>query len=328
MEGYEVDLSLVVPVWNAKMHLQRLVTQIEQLDKHSVSWQLIFIDDGSTDNSASTMSRLAAENPRIITLSNPKNMGAGVARNYGWQHVVGRYTIFFDVDDDLHIETIPVTLRRMDALPDVDTAIFAYSYEREDADGITAMSSNDIEIFRNVLNEGEIVVGTLDQMPSLLNFTNFPWNKILRTKRFRQTGMRFGLTTVHNDILGHWYSLVFARNIMVVDEVICTHIVHPKGNNLTNRTGRDRLQMFDAMSELYDMLERNPDVLRRYASFFWKLTHDLVAWNRTRITCEYKKQIDYRFSDLISRIDLADLARMRTNHAPDLAKSLSNHLLS
>lgn len=324
----EVALSLVVPVWNAESHLQKLVSQIKQLDDLAVSWQLVFVDDGSSDNCVEIMSRLATENPQIMSLANPKNQGAGVARNYGWRHVKGRYTIFFDADDNLHTGVIPTAIKQMDALPDVDTAMFAYRYEREETRQFTAMGKHDIQIFNSVLKGNDITIGTLDQMSKLLHFTNYPWNKILRTERFRQTGLQFGSTTVHNDILGHWYSLIFARKIMIIDKVICTHIVHPKGSNLTNRTGRDRLQMFDAMSELYDMLESHPIILRQYAHFFWRLTQDVVIWGRSRIAKEYKKEVDHRYANLISRIDLADLARMRTIHAPELARSLTSQLLS
>lgn len=323
----DVDLSVVVPVWNAARHLPSLAERMQQLDVMGVSWQLIFVDDGSTDESAAVAAQLSSETPRILAIANPRNLGAGEARNLGWKHTIGRYTIFFDADDDLRAEVIAPAIARMDANPEVDTAIFAYRYEREETASFTAMTRNDEEIFRQVLKGQAETIGSLEQMARVLRLTNYPWNKIIRTDRFREVGIKFGTTKVHNDILGHWYSLLFARQIMVRNDIICTHVVHPKGNNLTNRAGSDRLQVFDALTELYDMLETHEHLRRRYSHYFWDLADGLARWARPRIGDDYRQQLDARYADLIGRIALEDLARIRIKRTPKLATAIVNHLL-
>ena len=54
----------------------------------------------------------------------------------------------------------------------------------------------------------------LDEVPQLLGFTNYPWNKVIRTDHYHRTGLRFGATQVHNDILGHWLTLVDADQVL------------------------------------------------------------------------------------------------------------------
>ena len=51
----------------------------------------------------------------------------------------------------------------------------------------------------------------LGDVPRLLGFSNYPWNKVVRTDHYRHTGLRYGSTPVHNDILGHWLTLLDAR---------------------------------------------------------------------------------------------------------------------
>jgi hypothetical protein len=114
---------------------------------------------------------------------------------------------------------------------------------------------------------------------------------------------------------------------MVRDEIICTHIVHPQGQNLTNSFGIDRLMMFDALGETYDFLEGRPALRRRFAHHFWSLADRLVSWARPRIDPTLRLQFEARYADLLEQLNLSDLARMRTRHSPRLANSIVNHLI-
>ncbi len=98
---------------------------------------MLLADDGSSDGSAEEIERLTAAIPQVTALHKPANLGAGHARNLAWPHARGRYTLFFDADDRLHGEAIAPTLARMDAEPDIDTAMLACRYQRDAAGGFT-----------------------------------------------------------------------------------------------------------------------------------------------------------------------------------------------
>ncbi len=84
-----------------------------------------------------------------------------------------------------------------------------------------------------------IRVASLDEVPRLLGFSNYPWNKVVRTARYRRVGLTFGKTPVHNDILGHWQMLLGADSLVLVDDPLCTHVVTEDGKNLTNESSDD-----------------------------------------------------------------------------------------
>ena len=100
-----------------------------------------------------------------------------------------------------------------------------------------------------------------DEVPQLLGFTNYPWNKIARTDHYRRTGLRYGATQVHNDVLGHWLTLVDAETILLIDQPLCTHIVGEGGRNLTNRESRARLSLIDALDETWERGWQPADVV-------------------------------------------------------------------
>lgn len=320
-----IDLTVIIPVYDARGHLEPLARSF--LDLNGICCQIILADDSSVDGSREEIARLAALYPQVTGLYQPANLGAGHTRNLAWSHAQGRYCIFFDADDRLHGEVIAPALAAMDAEPDIDTAMFAYRYEREETATSAPMAFADQQSFDNILKESSMRAAPLEDVARLLRFTNYPWNKILRTARFRETGLRFGSTKVNNDILGHWYSLLFARRILVVGEVICTHIVHPRGQNLTNRFTAERLQMFDALAETRDMLATHPALQRRFGHHFWGLVNTLVIWARARIDPEIRLDFESRYRDLISGIDLEVFSQMQTVHAPQVATRFVKDLI-
>lgn len=319
-----IDLTVIVPVYNAAQHLETLIGQFLALD---LNCQILLVDDGSTDGSRDEIARLAQIFPQVTGLYQDGNLGAGHARNFAWPHAQGRYTIFFDADDRLHGEVVLPAINLMDASADIDVAIFAYRYEREESASFTAMAYTDQQSFEQLLKGARTTVGPLTQMARLLQFTNYPWNKIVRTAHYKQVGLRYGSTRVNNDILGHWSTLLFARQILVVDEVICTHIVHPQGQNLTNSFSVERLQMFDALTETYDLLESHPALRWRFAHHFWMLTSTLMLWTRPRLPEELRPVFENRYRDLLGRLHLEDYARMRTQHVPELANRFAKDLI-
>jgi len=320
------DLSVIVPVYNAEKHLAQLTEQVFSLEKSGLRCQMVCVDDGSSDGSVAVLQDLAKRFSGLQIIEQTGNHGAGIARNVAWDHATGRYTIFFDADDILHGQAMVDAIKEMDGHPEVDVAVFAYRYEREAKSDFIDMNFEDRKTLDMILQGAPMAIGTVESIPRLLAFTNYPWNKIIRTEHYKREGMRFGKTKVNNDILGHWHSVLLAREIMVRSAFNCTHIVHPQGNNLTNSFGAERLMMFDALDETYTFLESHRSHRRRFAHHFWALAHQLVGWARPRLDPRFRQEFEARYSDLLRRIDLGDLARMRTRHSADLANSLVNHL--
>lgn len=321
-----IDLTIIVPVFNAAAYLDNLHDKIGVIGG-GLRVQTIYVDDGSTDDSPAVIRALAARGGDTLALFQP-NAGAGKARNHGWSHAAGRYVLFFDADDRLHPEVIAPAVTRMDADTEIDVAVLAYRSERQDTAHSSGMIPKDAETFDKLLESAPESCGSLDEFAPLLTITNYPWNKLHRTARYREMGLKFGHTKVNNDILGHWMALLHARTILLSRAEICTHVVHPGGTNLTNQQGTIRLQMFDALDELYDLLQSKPDLRQRYAHFYWGFVLTLFKWARGKIVPEARNRYNLRMIDLIARIDLVDFAKMRNGRAPATASELSSILMN
>lgn len=313
------DLTVVVPVHNSQRHVAPLTDQL--VTTSTLSIEVILVDDCSTDASGAAVDDAARHHSHVTAVHLPSQKGAGVARNVGFGYATGRYTLFFDVDDIIHTRALHQTISALDST-NADVAILSYLYQRGPDRPASGMVSHDVDIFGRYITGSGITVTTLDKAPKLLELTNYPWNKILRTDRYRDVGLRFGSTPVHNDILGHWQALLGARSILLTDDAIATHVVHEGEGNLTNRRGESRLTLFDALDETYSFLEQRPPLRQHYASNYWSFAARTVTWAEQRILPEFRETYRMRRREHMTRIDLGDFVRLRRRRDPALADTL------
>lgn len=98
-----VKFSVIVPVYNCMPYLSACTESI--FAQTEPDFELLLIDDGSTDNSGDFCDRLAAREPRVRVF-HKENGGASSARNLGLEQAVGQYAVFVDGDDLLEPETL------------------------------------------------------------------------------------------------------------------------------------------------------------------------------------------------------------------------------
>lgn len=89
-------ISIIVPVYNCMSSLERCIGAIQ--NQTFPDWELLLIDDGSTDGSGSLCDQLASSDNRIRVFHKP-NGGVSSARNLGLDHAKGDYVMFCDSDD-------------------------------------------------------------------------------------------------------------------------------------------------------------------------------------------------------------------------------------
>ena len=94
----KVKISIIIPVFNAEKYLDAVLASI--LDQSMHSYDVILVDDGSTDSSPLICDRYSATDPRFRTIHKP-NGGVSSARNIGINLAKGEYLMFVDSDDAL-----------------------------------------------------------------------------------------------------------------------------------------------------------------------------------------------------------------------------------
>ena len=114
------DISIVIPLYNEEESLPELAEWIEQVCKdHGYSYEAIFIDDGSTDNSWKVIEDLAQQNAAVKGIRFQRNYGKSAALNEGFKAAQGTVVITMDADLQDSPDEIP-ELHRMIAVDGYD----------------------------------------------------------------------------------------------------------------------------------------------------------------------------------------------------------------
>lgn len=102
-----IKISIIIPVYNKEDYLDRCLQSIfRQINTSNGSFELLIIDDGSTDNSCSIIEKYAKQYDIIVYVSQ-ENSGVSVARNKAIQIASGDYVLFLDADDELIDGALP-----------------------------------------------------------------------------------------------------------------------------------------------------------------------------------------------------------------------------
>ncbi len=94
-----LDLSIVVPLLNEEESLGELEAWISRVtEANKISYEIVFIDDGSTDKSWEVIEQLKEKNPNIVAIKFRRNYGKSAALNEGFQITRGEVVITMDAD--------------------------------------------------------------------------------------------------------------------------------------------------------------------------------------------------------------------------------------
>lgn len=227
-------LSVIIPVYNVEAYLAKC---IESVLSPSVSdYEIVIVNDGSTDGSLSVAESYRARYPALITIVTTENMGLGSARNTGMAHSSGEYLYFLDSDDYLApggIEGIFSCLAE-----DFDLCIF---------DSITVdESGRELKYVRGCRPGNEV---RLEEYPELLLEIPNVWNKIYRRSLFTDHGILFPGRAWFEDLRTVPKLYALADRILYRPEAWHRYLL--RGGSITNSSNAARnLEMIDAVDDL------------------------------------------------------------------------------
>ncbi|MFH1867823.1 MAG: glycosyltransferase family 2 protein [Candidatus Omnitrophota bacterium] len=144
-----MDYSVVIPLYNESENLDPLYKRVSSvLDSLGGDYEIIFIDDGSTDGSYDTLKDIAFLDKRVVVISFDKNYGQHPAVMAGFEQAKGEYVITLDSDLQNPPEEIPRLLKEMK--PGIDM-VAGYRKKRYDT-FFRRCSSSMVNVFFSLLS--------------------------------------------------------------------------------------------------------------------------------------------------------------------------------
>lgn len=174
-------LSIIVPVYNAEKYLKRCIDSILHQDYQN--FELLLIDDGSTDSSLQICESYRMEDSRIVVI-HKENGGLSSARNSGLERVKGEFITFMDSDDEIADNPYSINLEYLLSHPEIDVVQYpcyaSYSSPRQ-----YIRKPNEKIIYQNTL--------MFEAWLQNKEICSYAWNKIYRSNIFADLRYREGI---------------------------------------------------------------------------------------------------------------------------------------
>lgn len=193
-------LSIIIPAYNCGDQIKTIVNSI--INQSFNKWELIIVNDKSTDNTAEILAEITKLDSRIIVINQTKNGGASVARNTGIQKSRGKYIMFFDADDDIAGRTISTFVKNI-GKKNTDLCVSGFTVKNL----LSGKVVSSIDVCTNELpkqSEDESFKMYILKLLGLDGRLYQVWNKIYRADIIKnnkiafQAGVNFGEDLVFN----------------------------------------------------------------------------------------------------------------------------------
>lgn len=233
-------LSVVIPVYNVAQYLRGCVDSV--LSQKYEDYEIILVDDGSTDGISGAMcDQIAANAPGRIRVIHQENRGLGGARNTGLENARGEYLLFLDSDDTL----TPNALPRLGAAAESGAEVIGFYMQS------VAESGAYLEVERHSIPAHAVV--TLEQCPQLLLDTPSACTRLWKRELFLRTGIRFPEKLRFEDLYTTGKLLLEAKSILGLDETLYLYL--RRGGSIMQGSdpgyNRDILLALDSLRQWY-----------------------------------------------------------------------------
>lgn len=250
------DISVIIPLYNAGRFIDRTIRCLVDGQFASMrpgSWEIIVVNDGSTDQGADTVRLLAVKYPEDIRLVDQPNSGVSVARNTGISHARGRYLYFMDADDLIHPGALPELMRLAD---ETDADILRFGHTEIHADDIPAIDNTPVA--PGALPRPAVMAARqfLDTSMGMIHSQGLwaVWGALFRRSFIIDNNLLFspGLI-VGEDCVFMWQAMLAAPTVAVTDTSLYYYIKNPAGA-IHSRDLTHKRRMMEGRRQLSDIL--------------------------------------------------------------------------
>ena len=252
-------ISIIIAVYNVAQHIEHGIEQI--LNQSFKDYEIILVDDGSTDESGIICDNIATKYHNIHVI-HKNNTGSGYARNEGINIATGRYIWFFDVDDTIE----PNLLEKCsDILLQQRPEVLIFSYDEINPFYQTTTTC----VFEQIQTKtNDDVKGIYVSHLLGLNFNNgFVWNKFYSRDYINKHNIKFENQRIQQDEIFNLHVYKHLNRLVIIQDILYHYYIYNDGNT-RSRYIPERFEIYkeikSAFLDLYNFWELNSHNMLRY----------------------------------------------------------------
>ena len=204
-----MDFSIVIPVYNVESYLKECIESI--LSQTYKNYEIILVDDGSTDNSPKICDDYEEKYQNILVIHN-KNGGASSARNAGTKKAVGEYIIYMDSDDFILDKEF---LKKLAKKIKNKTDIIFYKYQKYFN---KTKKLEECKFSYSLAIKEKSYVDKITVLVKENAFFGMPWNRVTRKEILLKNKIEFEEGLVGEDMDWNYNVILNSSSIDFIDE--------------------------------------------------------------------------------------------------------------
>lgn len=293
-------VSIIVGIYNVLGFIDHGVGSV--LAQTYSDFELLLVDDGSTDGSLERCREWAARDKRIRVL-HQQNQGLGSARNLGLENARGEYVCFYDVDDEMLPELLDYNVEQMKQRG-VDLVVFGYNNIDYRTGYITPVRFSEKQLDSNQALRDTYI----DEF--VLKTNGFAWNKCYRKSFLDRYALRFENQRIQQDEVFNLLVYEHLEKAYISSEILHNYYVYETGNT-RSRFIADRFDIYKSVRVHFDRLRKfwnlkdtrfDQYLDQRFYSdamscMLFNLTHPQCSWTTT----EKRHELHRIMSDPLTR---------------------------
>ena len=205
-----MDISIIVPVFNAEEYLGRCLDSILKAFK-GISGEILLIDNNSSDNSFKIAKEYRKKNPNLIHVLQCHARGAAAVRNYGARHAKGEYIWFIDADDYIDKTAITKLL----------------NLARRKKSDLVMMGADRLKLDGSTSYLPAVKAERSDTKSKFIRYGMGPWQVLIRRKWWMKHKFTFHENIIHEDMELMSALILYTDKFASIDEPLyhyCEHV--------------------------------------------------------------------------------------------------------
>jgi glycosyltransferase involved in cell wall biosynthesis len=300
-------VSVIMPVYNAEKYLAE--TLVSVLSQTFADFEIVCVNDGSTDGSAGILEKYAHRDQRIKVI-NQANAGGSAARNKGMRHASGEYLMFIDADD-LYAKDIVAKAYRRAVEEGADIVFYNFARFVGKPTGMAVKSrttpGRDVRLF----NKKEYGARFFN------DFAIITWNKLVKKSVVTKNDLMFNVGLSHNHDVDFSIRLMLAANsYSYLDEIGYYYRSNDSGITATKRS--DPTNVLKILIDLHALVASKHQLVKQS---FDNYVVDMIAGTVEKYGNDVSKQkevFDFAHEQVIPALGLKKTRRGYLYDSPSI----------
>lgn len=235
--------SIIIPVYNVEKYLEKCLNSI--LNQTYSNYEIIVVNDGSTDNSQKIIDKMVLKFPEKIKVIQKENSGQSDARNYGVKKATGDYIFFMDSDDFIDENLLEFVNNKLNESKDLDLLRFSKQFITEEGNIISKDKINEFD----ELNGNEAFIRIRKNRITLETVRTY----MIKAEYWKKNNFEFKSGTIYED-LGLVPLVIMKANKVSAVNSPCYNYVERPNSTITKKNYEKNIRIAYNVLQHYDFL--------------------------------------------------------------------------